>query len=25
MREFFVEGDLIAAEVQSVGTFDGKI
>jgi len=25
MREFFVEGDLIAAEVQNVGTFDGKI
>jgi exosome complex RNA-binding protein Rrp4 len=25
MREHFVEGDLIAAEVQNVGTFDGKI
>lgn len=25
MREHFVEGDLIVAEVQQVGTFDGRI
>ena len=25
IREYFVEGDLISAEIQQVGTFDGKI
>lgn len=25
IREYFVEGDIISAEVQQVGTFDGKI
>ena len=25
IRDFFIEGDLISAEVQQVGTFDGKI
>ena len=25
IRDYFVEGDLISAEVQSVGSFDGKI
>ena len=25
IRDYFIEGDLISAEVQQVGTFDGKI
>ena len=25
MRGYFIEGDLMSAEVQQIGTFDGKI
>ena len=25
IRDYYVEGDMISAEVQSIGTFDGKI
>jgi len=25
MREFFIEGDIISAEIQNIGSFDGKI